>query len=99
MPALCGKGREVFRAVAFAQPVGGSVHAAPVLHGRSGVDVLRPAEDVIVRRDIQELCRQLDQARASKDYAAADTIRKQIQEQGYDVKTTPQGTVAEKKLA
>ncbi|MCA9048478.1 MAG: hypothetical protein KDA89_07100, partial [Planctomycetaceae bacterium] len=49
--------------------------------------------------DIQELCRQLDQARASKDYAAADTIRKQIQEQGYDVKTTPQGTVAEKKLA
>ena len=48
---------------------------------------------------IQDLCRQLDAARAAKDWPTADGIRKQIQDQGYDVKTTPEGTVAEKKLA
>lgn len=48
---------------------------------------------------IAELCRQLDASRADKDYATADTIRGQIQELGYDVKTSPDGTVAEKRLA
>lgn len=49
--------------------------------------------------EIQDLCRQLDEARAAKDYATADAIRDQIQAAGFDVKTTPQGTVAERPLA
>lgn len=44
-------------------------------------------------------CAALDAARASKDFAAADTIRTEIIEAGYDVKTTKDGTVATKKLA
>jgi cysteinyl-tRNA synthetase len=49
--------------------------------------------------EIRELCRQLDDARKRKDFAAADGIRGQIQKRGYDVKTSPAGTVAEKRLA
>lgn len=49
--------------------------------------------------EIETLCRQLDEARAQKDYATADAIRGQIQERGYDVKTSPGGTVAERRLA
>lgn len=49
--------------------------------------------------DISGLCRQLDEARAAKDYGTADAIRDQIQNAGYDVKTTPDGTVAEKRMA
>ena len=48
---------------------------------------------------IQELCRQLDDARKRKDFSGADSIRTQIQKYGYDVKTSPNGTVAEKRLA
>jgi cysteinyl-tRNA synthetase len=49
--------------------------------------------------EIRELCRQLDDARKRRDFAAADGIRGQIQKRGYDVKTSPAGTVAEKRLA
>ncbi|MEM9884194.1 MAG: cysteine--tRNA ligase, partial [Planctomycetota bacterium] len=41
----------------------------------------------------------LDAARAAKDYAAADAIRTEIQDAGYEVKTTPDGTVVTKQLA
>ncbi|MCC6681435.1 MAG: cysteine--tRNA ligase [Phycisphaeraceae bacterium] len=49
--------------------------------------------------DATALCKQLDAARAARDFAAADAIRKQLIEAGYDVKTTKDGTVATKKLA
>ncbi|MCL4115735.1 UNVERIFIED_CONTAM: hypothetical protein GTU68_019755 [Idotea baltica] len=49
--------------------------------------------------DISALCKALDEARASKDWATADSIRDQIQAAGYDVKTSPEGTVAQKRLA
>ncbi len=48
---------------------------------------------------ILQLCQQLDKARAGRDYATADRIRSEITAAGYDVKTSPQGTVAQKRLA
>ena len=42
---------------------------------------------------------ELDRARSGKDYAAADAIRDELQQAGYDVKTTPQGTAVSKRLA
>ncbi len=48
---------------------------------------------------VNELCKQLDDARTSKDFAKADTIRQQLIDAGYDVKTTKEGTVASKRLA
>ena len=44
-------------------------------------------------------CRELDAARADKDYEAADRLRDQIIEAGYDVSTSPEGTTAKKRLA
>jgi len=41
----------------------------------------------------------MDDARKGKDYKTADGIRTQIEQQGYDVKTSPNGTVAVKRLA
>lgn len=46
-----------------------------------------------------ERCAALDQARADKDYAAADAVRDELQGAGYDVKTSKEGTVATKRLA
>ncbi|MEM9294859.1 MAG: DALR domain-containing protein, partial [Planctomycetota bacterium] len=49
--------------------------------------------------DAQAKAAELDRARAAKDYASADAIRAELVEAGYDVKTTPGGTVVAKKLA
>jgi cysteinyl-tRNA synthetase len=56
-------------------------------------------EDSEGEDDINERCAALDAARAAKDWGTADSVRDQIIAAGYDVKTTPEGTVAEKKLA
>ena len=44
-------------------------------------------------------CKALDAARAAKDFAGADRLRKELMDAGYDVMTTKQGTTARKKLA
>lgn len=49
--------------------------------------------------EIRALCLKLDEARAKKDFSSADRIRAEITAAGYDVKTSPQGTVAQKRLA
>ena len=48
---------------------------------------------------IISLCAEIDQARAEKDWPKSDAIRTRLEQAGYDVRTTPEGTVAEKKLA
>lgn len=49
--------------------------------------------------EILQLCRRLDEARASRDFQAADGLRAQMEAAGYDVKTSRTGTVARKRLA
>lgn len=49
--------------------------------------------------DISGLCKAIDAAREAKDWATADRIRSELQEAGYEVKNSPEGTVAEKQLA
>ncbi len=49
--------------------------------------------------DISALCRGIDEARASKDWPRADALRKQLQEAGYEVRNSPEGTVATRQLA
>ncbi len=49
--------------------------------------------------DAEAACRELDQARADKDYDRADALRQQIIDAGYDVQTGKDGTTAKKKLA
>ena len=45
-----------------------------------------------VSADIVEKAQQLDAARAAKDFAAADTLRNELQAAGYVVETTKEGT-------
>ena len=50
--------------------------------------------------DIGEaLCKQIDEARTSKDYDTADRLRQELIDAGYEVRTTPEGTAAIKQLA
>ncbi|HEX6985519.1 MAG TPA: hypothetical protein VF170_09090, partial [Planctomycetaceae bacterium] len=48
---------------------------------------------------VEDLCRQIDDARTRKDWSAADTIRKRLQDAGYEVRNSPNGTIATRQLA
>ncbi len=47
----------------------------------------------------QTWCRELDAARAAKNFSLADELRKRIQDAGFEVRTTKEGTVIQKTLA
>ncbi|MDA0710482.1 MAG: cysteine--tRNA ligase [bacterium] len=49
--------------------------------------------------DVSDLCKQIDEARVARDYAAADRLRDELVARGYEVRSSPNGTVAQKKLA
>ena len=49
--------------------------------------------------EADQWCKDLDNARANKDYDAADEIRKKIQDAGFEVQTTKEGTVIKRTLA
>jgi cyanophycinase-like exopeptidase len=50
-----------------------------------------PATEQAIPAQVAELIQQREQARKSRDWAAADTLRRQIAELGYEVQDTPQG--------
>lgn len=47
----------------------------------------------------EKWCHELDAARASKNFGLADEIRKRIQDAGFEVRTTKEGTTVQKVLA
>ena len=47
----------------------------------------------------EAICKQIDEARTSKDYDTADRLRQELIDAGYEVRTAPEGTVAIKQLA
>ena len=49
--------------------------------------------------DPAALCQRIDEARAAKDYVAADAARDELKAAGYEVRNDPAGTVAVKELA
>ena len=60
-------------------------------------DLDAPATDT--HTDLDAICKQIDAARAAKDYATADRLRNELIAAGYEVRTGPEGTVAKQKLA
>ncbi len=47
----------------------------------------------------EAICKQIDEARASRDYDTADRLRQELIDAGYEVRTAPEGTIAVKQLA
>ena len=48
---------------------------------------------------LDKLCKEMDAARAVKDWATADAIRDKIREMGFEIRQTAEGTVIQKELA
>jgi cysteinyl-tRNA synthetase len=75
--------------VAGAAPLVAAVHS---MLDAVGLDLRDPSADD-VPGDVLALARARDEARAAKDYGAADVIRDQLVAKGYVVEDTPGGTV------
>lgn len=56
------------------------------------LDKVLPPEDISKSESIRELMDKRDEARTRKDFTESDRIRKIIEDQGYTVKDTPNGT-------
>ncbi|HMP78128.1 MAG TPA: cysteine--tRNA ligase [Pirellulaceae bacterium] len=72
---------------------------APVHDDRGPEPQLIDDQMADVNNQAEAWCRELDSARAQKDYAQADRIRKQIQDAGFEVRTTKSGTTIQRPLA
>jgi cysteinyl-tRNA synthetase len=46
-----------------------------------------------------DLCRQIDRARADRDFSKADQLRKRVLDLGFEVRTTKEGTTVQRTLA
>ena len=57
------------------------------------------SESAEVDDDVVALAKQIDDARAAKDFAKSDELRKDLLDRGYKVLTTKDGTTVEKPLA
>lgn len=68
----------------------GSLAAAAIAIANAFGLELKAADDI--DNDTAELIRQRDEARANKDWAAADSLRAALQERGWVVEDTPTGT-------
>lgn len=67
-----------------------------------GIDAdLLPTSDADGDLDAQleQMCKQMDEARANKDWPTADAIREKIRDMGFETRQTPEGTVIQKELA
>jgi cysteinyl-tRNA synthetase len=49
--------------------------------------------------EIQQLCLVIHQARQQRDFPTADKVRKELEQRGYEVRSTAEGTVAKRKMA
>jgi cysteinyl-tRNA synthetase len=58
-----------------------------------------PSTGGLSEEEVRSLCRQIDEARAAKDWPTSDAIRDQLIEAGFDVQISREGTTAERPLA
>ncbi|MEZ6131364.1 MAG: hypothetical protein R3C59_22035 [Planctomycetaceae bacterium] len=76
--------------------------ALAVLNRINDVLAVAPLGSECVSGDDAEItakCKAIDEARSAKDWPTSDALRKEIEAAGYEVKNSPEGTVAVKKLA
>jgi cysteinyl-tRNA synthetase len=57
------------------------------------------SDDAPAPQDVQDLARARDEKRAEKDFAAADALREEIRERGFEIVDTPEGGVLEPLVA
>lgn len=96
-PWVRGAHADPHESLAVLKKINSVLAIAPINEGyQCQVETDPSADDSI--QQAEQWCSDLDAARADKDYATADEIRKKIIDAGFDVQTTKEGTVIKKHL-
>lgn len=97
MPWISSQPDDAREALGVFRQINSVLAVAPVHQGLEGGGGSDGDADLDAR--LEQMCRDMDTARADKDYATADAIREQIRELGFETRQTPAGTVIQKELA
>jgi len=72
---------------------------APINEGVDASELPAAEADGDLDALLEQMCKEMDEARAAKDWPTADAIREKIREMGFETRQTPEGTVIQKELA
>ena len=63
------------------------------MDGVLGLDLTKKEKKIEVPKDVQKLVSEREKARKAKDWKKSDAIRNEINELGYSVADTPEGSI------
>ncbi len=96
MPWISNRPDNPREALGVFKKINAVLSVAPINEGVAGLPVAGNSElDV----QLDKLCREMDVARAAKDFKQSDSIREKIRKMGFETRQTPDGTVIQKELA
>lgn len=96
-PWIGSKPKDMREALGVFKKINSVLAVAPIHEGLD-VDEAEDPSCTDALDQAMQWCKDLDAARADKDYDKADAIRKQIQDAGFEVRTTKEGTTIQKQL-
>jgi cysteinyl-tRNA synthetase len=97
IPWTAKKPRDAAEALAVCRKINQVLGVAPLEPTSFTQDVLSFGH--VQDAGILQVCRDIDAARAQKDFATADQLRQQLLDAGYQVQTSRDGTVVQQQLA
>ncbi len=95
-PWIASKPNDAAEALGALKLINSVLNVAPLNEGLDYQSESAGGDDKLAQAE--QLCKNLDAARAEKNYDQADAIREQIRELGFEVRTTKEGTVIQKEL-
>jgi cysteinyl-tRNA synthetase len=98
LPWINSKPANSHEALAVLNKINHVLNVAPLDNGQNQTLLADANSADPEQQQIQTWCTAMDTARKNKDWTTADLLRKQIQDSGFEVRQSPQGTVIQKKL-
>ncbi len=96
MPWISRKPADPREALGVFRKINSVLSIAPVNEGNE----TEPEEsDATTDAELERMCREMDAARAARDFGKSDAIRDAIHKMGFETRQTPDGTVIQKELA
>ena len=98
MPWISSKPSDAKEALAVLQKINSVLSVAPLNEGIESAATGESDSDDVADQLAEQWRRELDQARANKNYEEADALRKKLNDAGFEVRTTKEGTTIQKML-
>ncbi|MFK7769474.1 MAG: hypothetical protein AB8B55_19830, partial [Mariniblastus sp.] len=96
-----GKHSDANESLAVWKKINSVLEVAPINEGIEGGDTqpfIQLDQGAMTEAEANELCKEMDAKKKEKDYGASDAIRSQLNEAGFEVMQSPDGSKVKQKL-